>query len=411
MQSDVASHIAAALQARLSAAERQRLERLSTNNGAAYDLYLKAVSGRSNPKSVEMLKEAVRLDPKFALAYAGLSRQQGELGAFGDRQFFADALASARKSVEVDPSEARGHHALATIQLRTGQLSNARQGYLRALELAPSFPDAAWDLSITNAALGRLDESLFWARRGFAFAPNVSTAYYHVAVPLLMLADVGAAERWLRAGEERFPRAARIQYMLADVEFMSGNEQAGDARVRKALAANPTNPELQATVAAYAFLLNAPDAEARVEELFKQSPESRFLLPETVRTLHAYQLMKRGDTSRATALLDQALASAHKEIAGGSEEPLARVEIAAIHALRGERAEALRWTSAAYQAGDRLFREYKRDPFFATLQNDPEFLRILKRMEDDVAAMRGRVDVNDNPPLPPLPPQPPAPAK
>src|SRR4029453_6826291 len=121
--------------------------------------------------------------PKFAVAYARLSRMQGELGDFGDRQLYADSLASARQAIEADPKEARGYHALATIQSRMGHLTAGRLRFLRALELAPSLPEAAWDLSIASAALGRLDESLFWARRGFVVAPNVSTAYYHVAVP------------------------------------------------------------------------------------------------------------------------------------------------------------------------------------------------------------------------------------
>ena len=100
-----------------------------------------------------------------------------------------------------------------------------------------------------------------------------------------MLGDSGATERWLRSGEERFPGAPRIQYMLADEEFLSGNGQAAEARVRRALAANPTNEELQAVVAGHAFLMEAADASARIEELFKQAPEAgAYLLPETFRT-------------------------------------------------------------------------------------------------------------------------------
>ncbi len=403
MQSDVAHQIATALQATLADEDRKRLIQQSTSNPAAYERFLKAASTGPGPQGIAMLKEAVELDPQFAVAYAALSRMQGQLGAFGDRQLYADALASARKAVEVGPNEARAHHALATIQLRLGNLTDARLGYLRALDLAPSLAEAAWDLSITDAALGRLDESLFWARRGFVLAPNVSTAYYHVAVPLSMLGDSGATQRWLRSGEERFPGAPRIQYMLADEEFLSGNGQAAEARVRRALAANPTNEELQAVVAGHAFLMEAADASARIEELFKQAPEAgAYLLPETFRTMHAYHLLKRGDTQRATALMDESLGAARKALDSGGEDSMVQMEIAAIHAVRGERVEALRWLEAAYRAGDRHFREIRLDPFFSTLRTDPEFVRIIQQMENDVADQRRRVDVNDNPPLPPV---------
>jgi TolB-like protein/Tfp pilus assembly protein PilF len=403
LQSDVARHIANALQARMSAEDSERLIKRSTSSPAAYELYLKAVNMPASAQGIALLKDAVKLDPKFAVAYARLSRMQGELGDFGDRQLYADSLASARQAIEADPKEARGHHALATIQSRMGHLTEGRLGFLRALELAPSLPEAAWDLSIASAALGRLDESLFWARRGFVVAPNVSTAYYHVAVPLSALADSDATQRWLRSGEERFPRAGRIQYMLAIEEALSGKEAAAEARVRRALAASPTNPEVQAAVAGHALLSRAADAFARIEELFKQSPESgTFLLPESFRTLHAYHLLERGDTQRAKVLLDESLAAARKALDDGSEGSEQSLEIAAIHALRGERPEALRWVAAAYRAGDRHFRELRIDPLFATLRTDPEFMRIVQQMEADVAAQRQRVDVNDNPPLPPL---------
>ena len=390
VQGQVASQIARALQARVSEEDRRQLLRQSTSSPAAYALYLKASTMKSGRPKLAMLQEAVKLDPKFSVAYAGMSRVQGELGAFGDRRYYDDPLAAARKAIETNPDEARGHHALATIELRLGKIRNARLGYLRALELAPSFADAAWDLSIADSMLGRLDESLFWARRGFrTSAPNISTAYYHVAVPLLLLSDRGAAERWLRNAEQRFPGVLRIQYMLADLAFLAGSENAADARVRRAHVVSPENTELQVAVAGYAFLMQAPDAEARITELFAQSPAAAtFLLPETFRTLHAYHLFKRGDTARATALWDEAMGAARKELEAGNEGPDVPLEMAAIYAVKRDHDEALRWIDEAYKAGDRHFREIRRDPFFAALRSDREFVRILQRMEDNVAEMR-----------------------
>ena len=407
LQSEVASQIVSALQARLSLDDQRRLIRQSTSNPAAYELYLKSTSLPPGPKRAALLKEAVALDPDFAIAHAGLSRVLGELGAFGDRQHFKEALASARRAVAADPNEARAHHALATISLRLGHLTEARAGYRRALDLAPNLAEAAWDLSLTEYAVGRYDESLTWARRGFLLAPNVSTAYYHVAVPLHALADTAAAERWLRAAAERFPRASRIQYMMADVEFFSGREQAADTRVRRALAAAPDNGELQSVVAAYAFLMNAPDAAARIDEQFKQSPTARtYSMPATFRALRGYQLIKGGDTSSGRQLMDVALAAAREAVARGIEAPEEQLEIAAILAFRGDAAGSLAALRAAYRAGDRHFREIRRDPCFESLRSHAEFVAILREMEADVAAQRKRIDLNDNPPLPPFPPGP-----
>ena len=408
LQNDVAREVSNTLSARLSALERQRLNQPTTANPMAYELYLKARSTRASSQTVAMLQQSVGLDPTFGAAYALLARQQGQLGAFGDARLLDDALESAKKAVAVAPGEARGHHALAVIHLRQGRLADARLAFLRALDLAPNFPDAAWDLSITDASLGRFDESLFWARKGFAMAPNVSTAYYHVAVPLLPLADDGAARRWLLDAEQRFPTAPRIQYMLSELDFLAGNGEASGSRIRRALAAQPDNDELQVVTAELAFLTKASDAASRIEVLFKQSPQARtYLLPESFRSLHAYALWQRGEQAAATALFDAALQSAHTELDQGSELPEVRLEIAAVHALRGNRNEALRWFETAYRAGARLFRELDHDPFFAGVRGDPEFGRIRRQMEQEVIATRKRVDLEANPPLPPMPVRPP----
>ena len=92
LQSDVARQITTALQARLTGNEQSRLAQPTTNNAAAYELYLKAKGPRVNLQTIAMLKEAVRLDPKFGAAYAQLSRAQGQLGVFSDRRLFDDAL-------------------------------------------------------------------------------------------------------------------------------------------------------------------------------------------------------------------------------------------------------------------------------------------------------------------------------
>src|SRR5437660_2340486 len=81
VESDIAKNIADQLQAKLTGAEEQVVSARPTNNVAAYDSYLRglAYTLKTLPTSAnalsaqKYLKEAVRLDPKFALAWALLS--------------------------------------------------------------------------------------------------------------------------------------------------------------------------------------------------------------------------------------------------------------------------------------------------------------------------------------------------
>lgn len=78
IQSEVAQQIAGALRATLSPAERQLIERSPTENLAAYDQYMKGrelyyhYRKADNESAVQAIQKALKLDPNFALPYAGL---------------------------------------------------------------------------------------------------------------------------------------------------------------------------------------------------------------------------------------------------------------------------------------------------------------------------------------------------
>ena len=87
VQSELATRIAESLQATLSGAERKAAAEKPTSNLAAYDAYLRGIDLLSRPgqteenerKAGDAYAEAVRLDPRFAQAWAALSRVNASL--------------------------------------------------------------------------------------------------------------------------------------------------------------------------------------------------------------------------------------------------------------------------------------------------------------------------------------------
>src|SRR5215813_450239 len=81
IQTDLAQKIAASLQAKLSPNEKERLDQQPTENSDAYLLFIQAHDYANRPdqfrdellKAEELFEQAVKLDPKFAAAFAGLS--------------------------------------------------------------------------------------------------------------------------------------------------------------------------------------------------------------------------------------------------------------------------------------------------------------------------------------------------
>ena len=125
VEKEVAENIAVALNAKLTGAEEQVLAQKPTNNPAAYEAYLrgKALMGEGNEDAVraaiQSYEEAVRLDPQFALAWAGLS-QARSVGFY-----YMDSTPAARAAAEQSLVKAEALQP----ELPEVQLARANFGY------------------------------------------------------------------------------------------------------------------------------------------------------------------------------------------------------------------------------------------------------------------------------------------
>jgi hypothetical protein len=194
-------------------------------------------------------------------------------------------------------------------------------------------------------------------------------------------------------------------------DSLRGDDRKALQRARKMAELEPTNEEVKPLLAEMALLAGAPDAEQLTEAQFQNSPDitaGYWLVPESPRVRLAYLLARRGE-KRQVDLLDQALQGAQKALQEGNQSPRVRMDIAAIHALRGEKDKALRSLQQGYDAGWRDHWTLRKNPIFESLRDEPAFQALLTRMESDVAQMRRRVNIKETlPALPPLRSTPPA---
>jgi hypothetical protein len=99
-------------------------------------------------------------------------------------------------------------------------------------------------------------------------------------------------------------------------------------------------------------------------------------------------VLKRGDRQRALTMLEEARKAIEAYLAEGIDSPLALEELAAIHAMRGDKPSALREYRRAYNAGWRMVTLTSLNPMLDPLRSDPEFQQVVARMKSDVARMR-----------------------
>ncbi|HYN07778.1 MAG TPA: protein kinase [Vicinamibacterales bacterium] len=392
VQTDVALQVAQALQTALKIEEWARLQRLPTENAAAADLYFRSQRVR-NAESIALLKQAVTLDPNFALAYAALARRYA-LGALGEHDpNLEQGVQAAKAALAIDPHLGRAHHALAANLEGLGRVDEARIEMSRAIDDDPSFQAAYTDLSIIEANAHHHDQSLYWARRAFPLGPNLWTSYYHVAAPLVWL-DYSIAERYLLGAASRFPEAMRLQTLLAILDYLRGRPDAALERLRRALVVQPDNEETILVFTEVAALTESSDAEMLVDKLFQESPGARgWFSPHTARTFRAYYLMKSGRQAQALPLIQESLEANRKALEAGDRKPHLPLENVALHLMRGDLNAAHEWLDKADKAGW-TDQSAARDPLLAPLRKDPKFVAFLARIGRDISAMRKRADLS-----------------
>jgi TolB-like protein/Tfp pilus assembly protein PilF len=219
VESEVAKAIADQLKAKLTGEEEQVIAAKPTDNVEAYDAYLRGlayyVKTQTTPASYlaaqKYLKEAVRLDPKFALAWALLSN----VDAFG---YLTAALQP-------------------TVALR----EEARQAAETALTLQPNLGEAV-----------------------------VAKGYYHYAC----LKDYDTAARYFEQARQLLPNNSQIPYALALVARRRGQWDRSESYFNDAERLDPRNVDLLTQHALlYICLRRFAETRRKLDQVLNITPD------------------------------------------------------------------------------------------------------------------------------------------
>ena len=204
VEAEVATAIAEQLNAKLSGAEQKAITDKPTQNPAAYDAYLRAITVEQNRtddaavvETAKNMATAVRLDPNFALAWARLAmlrsrlyfnaiepetntpaavkeavdralQLQPDLGecyvAQGDYRYrilrdFPAALQSYQEALKRLPNNALAMHEMAHVERRLGMWEAAEKHYQAAVERDPRNVDYLSSLAELQSTLQHWRES------------------------------------------------------------------------------------------------------------------------------------------------------------------------------------------------------------------------------------------------------------
>ena len=176
-QREIATTIAQKLELKLSGNEAKGITKKYTDSNEAYQLYLRgrySFGKRTKEemlRAIEFFREAIKLDPKFALAHARISEAYGSMPAYpylSPKEAFPQAKAAAQQALEIDPTLAEAHTFLAySLVIYDWNWAEGERSFKRAIELDPNNSAAHFRYGqIYLVPAGRLEEGIAEIKRG-----------------------------------------------------------------------------------------------------------------------------------------------------------------------------------------------------------------------------------------------------
>ena len=178
LQDDVASDIAKQIEKRLGGPQPAPALKVQAVNAEAYETYLRAnyyFDRFDLQKSIDYYRQAIKLDPNYAPAYAHMAEAYSFLAFFGavsPGEGWGKTKEAASLAVQKDERLPEGHGALALAKLHYDwDFAGAEQEFKRALELNPSDADVRHEHAHYLMAMGRLAESEAESKRAVELDP------------------------------------------------------------------------------------------------------------------------------------------------------------------------------------------------------------------------------------------------
>ena len=305
-----------------------------TQNVAAYDLYLR---GRSSlrghdPKSVQasldFFDQALKQDPKFALAYTGIADASLRMYGSTKESFWTQkALGAAQEAEQLNGNLPEVHSTLGSVYTTTGKYSEAIAELQRAISLAPNSDESYRRLGDTYLLSGNAQQAIANFQKAVELNPyfwvnqnELGNAYYqggNYPKALEAFKQITVLEPDIDAGYEN----------VGNVYLTQGKYEECIPYFQKALQIEPFSSTYSNLGTAYFFLKQYPNAAGMFEKAVALNPNDTQTM---VNLADAYRWSDQADKAHAT--YQQAIALGFKELQTNPQNAEVMAQIALSYA-------------------------------------------------------------------------------
>lgn len=342
IEDSISEKAATALSVKLTAEEQELLAKRYTENTQAHQAYLKGRyffekrTQEGLSKSIEYFELAIRIDPDYAIAYAGLAECYCMLISFDlvpPRSSMPKAKEAAQKAISLEPNIAEAHAALGWILLNDWEWTAAEKEFKLAIALNANYATGHHYYAIYLRHMRRFELSLAETRKAQELDPTSPGRKATEGVTLYCAGRYDEAVEELRRALELDVNSTIAHYGLARIYVQKG------------------------------MFDEAIEEYERTISVFGKSSELLAHL--------GYVYAVSGRREVAQTLLDQLDQSSSNAYVPPFYRALICVGL-------GQRDQAFEWLERAYEEHDVNLVSLAVEPTLASIRDDPRFTRLLQ---------------------------------
>ncbi len=343
IERDIADRLSEALKLRLTGEDRTQLAKRSTKNAEAHRAYLEGRfwwnrrSREGYNKAIELFDEAIRLDPDYALAYAGKADCYCLMVLLDSlpRECIPKARQAAEQALAIDGRLAEAHTSLGWIKwVYDWDWPGAERSFKRAIKLNPRYPTAYNWYAGFLASMGRDAEAVEQMTRAHQLDPGSLIINRDLGVIYSFTGQIDRAIGQLRKTIQMDPLFAPGHAHLGRVYVDAG-------RYDEAIAELETAADLTGHVT-HGGMLG-----------------------------HAYaRVGRRDDAARELEILTEF----------SKRHDVPAFKFAVIHVGLGDKEQAFEWLEKSYENREFAMAILSVGQGFGSLRDDPRFDDLLRRI-------------------------------
>jgi len=349
LEDEIYNQLVAGLDVKPTNDELASAESRPTDNAAAYDSYLRGRNSmrghdqKSIQSALDYFDQALRMDPKFALAYAGMADASLRMNTIRkDSLWTQKALADAQQAQQLNDKLPEVHATLGSVYRATGKYSEAVGELKRALALAPNSDQAYRLLGDTYLKSGNGAAAIDSLQKAVQLNPYywgnqdaLGSAYFQLGdypKALIAFQRITELEPDVDAGYEN----------VGNVYLQQGRYQEAVPYFQKALQIEPYYTTYSNLGTAYFFLKQFPQAVEMFEKAAALTPNETAT---AVNLADAYRSAGQKDKARDT--YQRAISLGYRELQTNPQDADAMSEIALSYANLGDSQQAESFISRA----------------------------------------------------------------